>query len=297
MGIRGQPRFVSRVRSWRITAATNPESQIPNPDDMRPMTSFKITVAYDGTGFVGWQRQAAGTSIQGMLEDALRPLAGCDVAVAGAGRTDAGVHAIGQVASFAIERTVDTTTVVRALNARLPPEVRVIAAEEAPAGFHARFSARAKSYRYRIRNAEVDDPFDRRYAWHLPGPLDVDAMACAATLVEGEHDFAAFQAAGSDAASTVRRVVRSRIAVSDTDGCRGSGRVITYDTSGAGYLRHMVRAIVGSLVDVGRGRRPADWIGELLTTRDRAMAGRTAPAHGLFLVSVDYGISTLAAEP
>src|SRR6476646_6703909 len=158
------------------------------------MPTFKITVAYDGTDYIGWQRQATGTSIQGLLEDALREFGDGDVAVSGAGRTDAGVHALAQVASFAIARDV----VVRALNAKLPEAVRVMAAEEVTAAFHARFDARAKTYRYRIWNGDVLPPFERRYAWHVPGSLDVAAMQRAAALIEGEHDFAAFQSAGSD---------------------------------------------------------------------------------------------------
>lgn len=273
------------------------------------MATFKITLAYDGTGLVGWQRQAAGTSVQGLVEDALRPLAGADVAVAGAGRTDAGVHALGQVASFRLERPVDPATVVRALNARLPSQVRALTAEEMPASFHARFSARVKSYRYRIWNADVENPFDRRYALHLAGALDLDAMARAARLLEGEHDFGAFQASGSGAASTKRRVIRcglrsgERRLAADADAIADSAAIgarrspmITFDIAGNGFLRHMVRAVVGSLVEIGRGRRRPEWLNELLQTADRAEAGPTVPPHGLFLVSVDYD-DVLAAEP
>lgn len=276
------------------------------------MTTFRITLAYDGTDFVGWQRQASGISVQGLIEGALRPLAGGDVAVAGAGRTDAGVHALGQVASFTIDRAVDAATLVRALNARLPPDVRVLTAGEALPTFHARFSARAKSYRYRIWNADVLNPFDRKYAWHLAGPLDVDAMARAAQAIEGEHDFAAFQASGSDAASTVRRITHCEVRSGDCGltpdhGCpppifnqpairHPRSAMINFGITGTGFLRHMVRALVGSLVEVGRGRRPPEWIRTLIEGRDRTEAGPTAPAHGLFLVSVDYG-DFLAAEP
>jgi tRNA pseudouridine38-40 synthase len=151
------------------------------------MPTFKIVLAYDGTGYVGWQRQDNGVSIQAQIEDALRALDGRDVAVAGAGRTDAGVHALGQVAAFTIARELEPDALVRALNGHLPRAIRVIAAEQAAPGFHPRFSAHKKTYRYRLWNDEVMSPFEREYAWHVPGPLDVEAMGAAARLVEGRH--------------------------------------------------------------------------------------------------------------
>jgi tRNA pseudouridine38-40 synthase len=244
------------------------------------MKTFKITLAYDGTGFVGWQRQAAGVSVQGLLEDALRELDERDVAVAGAGRTDAGVHALGQVASFPLARVIAPHALVRALNARLPDQVRALSAVEVPAGFHARFGARTKMYRYRVWNAERLNPFERQYAWHVMGGLDVDQMDAAARLVEGRHDFAAFQASGGARRTTEREVYSSRVT--------GSGALVLYEISGNGFLRHMVRAIVGTLVEIGRGRRGADWMREVIASRDRSHAGPTAPAEGLFLVGVDY---------
>ena len=255
------------------------------------MPSFKIVVAYDGTDYVGWQRQANGVSIQGLIEEALRAIAGCAVAVAGAGRTDSGVHALGQVASFTIERALSADAVVRALNAHLPEAVRIMSADEVPPAFHPRFDAIAKTYRYRIWNGEVVSPFERRYAWHVTGALDVDGMAAAARLVEGEHDFAAFQATGSDVATTARHVTSSLVARPfGSLGIEGSKDepLIVYEITGAGFLRHMVRTIVGSLVEVGRGRQPVKWMAAVLASRDRAAAGPTAPAAGLFLVRVDY---------
>jgi tRNA pseudouridine38-40 synthase len=253
---------------------------------------FKLTVAYDGTGFVGWQRQAQGTSIQGLLEDALSALDGRPVAVSGAGRTDAGVHAIGQVASARIARQIDAASIVRAVNVRLPSSVRVLAAAEVPGTFRTRFDARAKTYRYRIWNAEVIGPFERAYAWHLPvPPLHVDRMQEAARLVEGRHDFAAFQAAGAETATTERVVFSSRVERGSavlSDGPASDSPVIVYDIRGDGFLRHMVRNIVGTLVDIGRGSRPIEWMREVLDGRDRARAGRTAPPEGLFLVGVEY---------
>jgi tRNA pseudouridine38-40 synthase len=251
------------------------------------MPSYKITLAYDGTDFIGWQRQATGTSVQGLIEDALREFGDGDIAVSGAGRTDAGVHALAQVASFALVRAIAPDVLVRALNAKLPDAVRVTAAEQVPASFHARFDARRKTYRYRIWNADVLPPFERRYAWHVPGGLDVVAMRQAAAIVEGIHNFAAFQSAGSDVATTTRHVYRSTLAA--------DGALLVYETVADGFLRHMVRALAGSLVEVGRGRETPDWFTRVLDTRQRSAAGRTAPAHGLFLVGVDYP-DALAAE-
>jgi tRNA pseudouridine38-40 synthase len=272
------------------------------------MPSFKITLAYDGTEFVGWQRQANGVSIQGLIEDALGKLDGRPVAVAGAGRTDSGVHALGQVAAFTLDRSMPADALLRALNAHLPDAIRVTLAAEVPASFHPRFAARSKTYCYRILNTEVASPFERRYAWHVPGALDVDAMDAAARLLEGEHDFAAFQASGSDVASTTRAVLSSRIAdcrsridCGCSPGTAGDhpirtaamrnpqSPILAYEVTGSGFLRHMVRTIAGTLVEIGRGRRPAESMAHLLVLRDRAQAGPTAPAAGLFLVGVDYG--------
>jgi len=253
---------------------------------------FKITLAYDGTGFVGWQRQASGVSIQGLLEDALRELDGRPVAVAGAGRTDAGVHALGQTASFSLERAIAPDALVRALNARLPEQVRAIDAADVPDGFHARFGARTKLYRYRLWNADVLDPFERFYAWHVPGRLDVDRMAAAARLLEGRHDFAAFQAAGGTTHTTEREVYASHLTAGGPEGINHRGteaqRLFMYEITGDGFLRHMVRSIVGTLVEIGRGRHDVEWMREVIASRDRAQAGPTAPPEGLFLVAVGY---------
>src|SRR6202049_2222715 len=173
--------------------------------------TFKITLAYDGTAFVGWQRQASGASIQGLLEEALARLDHGEVIVSGAGRTDAGVHALGQVASFSLRRAIDGPSLVRSLNASLPDTVRVLAADLVPGTFHARYSARRKTYRYHLWNADVLSPFERPYVWHVYGPLDRDAMVAAARLIEGRHDFAAFRAAGGKTRSTEREVFWSRV--------------------------------------------------------------------------------------
>jgi tRNA pseudouridine38-40 synthase len=269
------------------------------------MPSFRITVAYDGTDYVGWQRQANGVSIQGLIEDALEKLDGRAVAVAGAGRTDSGVHALGQVAGFTLGRAMAADVLVRALNAHLPDAIRVIAADEVPATFHPRFAAHSKTYRYRILNGEVANPFERRYTWHVPGALDLVAMRAAARLLVGQHDFAAFQASGSDVASTTREILSSWIVAESAAADAGSllphprsdllplqatpDPILAYEITGSGFLRHMVRTIVGTLVEIGRGRRPVDSMAQLLILGDRASAGPTAPASGLFLVGVDYG--------
>lgn len=247
------------------------------------MPLFRITLAYDGAGFVGWQRQAAGVSIQGLLEDALGEIEGGAVSVVGAGRTDAGVHALGQVAAFTLTRDIDADVVVRALNAHLPEAVRVLAAEIAAADFHPQFAARSKTYRYRIWNGHAVSPFERAYVWHVPGPLDVEAMAAAARLFEGTHDFKGFQGSGSDVKTTVRTVHESAIGRSVI-----GDALIHYEIRGDGFLRHMVRTIAGTLVEVGRGRRSAESMRELIAAGDRSAVGQTAPPHGLFLVRVEY---------
>jgi tRNA pseudouridine38-40 synthase len=245
--------------------------------------TLKITLQYDGTDFVGWQRQASGTSIQGLLEAALRPIEGGAVTVHGAGRTDAGVHALGQVCSCTLTATIEPATLARALNAVLPPEVRVTQAEVAADDFHARFSATGKIYDYRIVSAAFVSPFVRRYVWHILPPLDVASMEAASAVLVGEHDFAAFQAAGSEVHTSIRTIRRI-----DWSGTGGADDPLVLRIEGNGFLRHMVRTIAGTLVEIGLRRRPAGTIGEILDSKARARAGATAPASGLFLRQVLY---------
>jgi tRNA pseudouridine38-40 synthase len=252
--------------------------------------TLKITLAYDGTAYVGWQRQAAGTSIQGLLEAAIARIEGDAVTVTGAGRTDAGVHALGQVASVMVpsaSSSIACDAYVRALNASLPEDVRVKAVEEAGEDFHARFSARAKTYRYRLTRGGVASPFESRYAWHVTHPLDAASMRAALEACRGEHDFAAFQSTGTPVRDTVRTMLA--VGVSEAPEPLESGApLLVIELTGTGFLRHMVRAIAGTLVEIGRGRWPSAEMAAILASRDRSRAGPTAPPQGLFLIRVDY---------
>jgi len=260
--------------------------------------TLKIVLAYDGTDLVGWQRQAEGVSVQGLLEEALSAFERRPVAVVGAGRTDAGAHALGQVASCRFEHALAGEALRRALNATLPGDVRVLHVESAADDFHARYSAHAKTYRYLILNADYASPFERRYTWHVTQPLNLGAMAAAASALVGTHDFAAFQGAGSASRTTVRTVARATVASPPFVEVFGTAlavsrrpedsRLIVFEMTGNGFLRHMVRNAVGSLVEIGSGRREPGWLVEVMAGRDRMQAGPTAPASGLFLVAVEY---------
>ncbi len=248
-----------------------------------PARVLKLTVQYDGTDHVGWQRQAEGSSIQGALEDALADFEGKPVTVNGAGRTDAGVHALAQVASVRVHAAHDVESIQRGLNAVLPSSIRVARVEDALPAFHARFDAAAKTYEYRIVNAPFVSPFLSRYAWHVPRPLDLEAMMRAGEALVGRHDFAAFQGTGSDVPHSVRTVE----SIEWQEGRRPDDPLVLAITAD-GFLRHMVRSIAGTLVDIGLGRWRHAEAGEILASRERARAGRTAPPHGLFLRDVRY---------
>jgi tRNA pseudouridine38-40 synthase len=240
------------------------------------MRRIKLKVAYDGGSFHGWQVQPGLPTIQGELERIVSEIEGAPVQVAGSGRTDAGVHALEQVAAFSFENPIPMPNLRKAMNRLLPPTVRVISAEEVAPEFHPRFDAKAKTYEYRIVRTEVCSPFDWPYAHHYPYPLDEERMAQFARVLEGEHDFTVFAAADeSDAEgrSKVRTIFSSTLA-------GGGGRLI-YRVRGSGFLKHMVRNIVGTLIEAGRGNL-AD------PSALPVKSGPTAPAKGLFLVNVDY---------
>lgn len=244
------------------------------------MRTIKLRIAYDGTVYCGWQRQTNGPTIQAAIEDAFIPLLGEAPTVTGAGRTDTGVHALGQVASVRITSDLGVDAIRRALNVRLAPDIRILSVEDAAADFHARFAATGKTYRYRIVTSEIVSPFDRWFVWHLPSRLHLDAMRAAAAHLVGRHDFVVFQSAHSSVTETVRTITRVDL--------HPTGDGFSVEVHGDGFLRYMVRAIVGTLVDVGAGRRDPDTMPSLLRSRARHQAGDTAPASGLTLVSVDY---------
>jgi len=259
------------------------------------MPCYRLTLAYDGTDFAGWQAQSAASgarTVQGVLEQALSRLAGGErVVVVGAGRTDAGVHALGQVASFRLEREMAAGALARALNGLLPPDLRVRDAAPAPAGFDARRSALSKLYRYELDTGPVRLPQRRRVAGHVPWRLDEAGVAEAAALFLGRRDFAATASSGGSATSTVRTITRSEAVFSDGP---GAGRVLTYEVEASGFLRKMVRSLVGGLVAVGRGQRTVADLRRALEAGDRRLWPPPAEAHGLTLVRVDYEPQVLA---
>ena len=252
------------------------------------MRTLKLTLAYDGGDFIGWQRQPVGRSIQGELERVFKEIEGERIDVHGAGRTDAGVHALAQVASVRLTHDIETESLARALNSKLPSSIRVFSVEEVQDQFHARFSSRRKNYRYFIAPGLVVSPFVRRYAWHVAEQLDVSAMDRASAAFVGQHDFAAFQAVGSDVETTVRTISEVTLGARPLPGVESTDGLTSVDVIGDGFLRHMVRIMVGTLVAIGRGQRPVNAISDVIRSGERESAGVTAPAHGLFLVNVDY---------
>jgi tRNA pseudouridine38-40 synthase len=253
--------------------------------------TLKLTLAYDGTDFSGWQRQADKRTVQAVVEDALAPIEKQRVVVIAAGRTDAGVHAAAQVASVTLESEIANDDLHRALNATLPADIRVVAIEEAGLDFNARHDARRKTYHYAIWNGMAVPPFLRRYALLVPQQLDIAAMNEAAEALLGDHDFVSFQATGSNVKSTVRRVVSSAVRELEPDFFgpvpRGD-RLLRYEVTGTGFLRHMVRNIAGTLIECGRRGSGAPAMRAVVDARDRSRAGATAPAHGLTLWKVEY---------
>lgn len=254
------------------------------------MRRIKITLAYDGTAYHGWQVQPALPTIQGALEGVVGEIEGRPVKVEGSGRTDAGVHALAQVAAFSIENPIPPVNLRRAMNRLLPRDIRILAAEEAPDSFNPRYDARSKTYEYRIFRGETCPPFERLYVHHHPYPLDLGRMLEAAAVLEGEHDFTAFAASDETDAlrrSKVRTVFSSRV-ISEPPR-------LFYRIRGSGFLKHMVRNIAGTLLEAGKGNLDAAAIRALLAPGASVKAGPTAPASGLFLIEVDYGPAAGAA--
>jgi len=249
------------------------------------MRSFKLLISYDGTNFFGWQTQPGRRTVQETLEGAIASVTGQSVHIISSGRTDTGVHALGQVVAFGAETRLTPHVLLRALNAVLPQDISVQDVSEVHGDFHPTHDVARKRYRYLIHNGPVRDVFRRRYCWHFnQGVLDAEAMHRAALPLIGTHDFSSFETAGSERNSSVRTIF-------DIFVRRGSGEEkdwITIEVEADGFLYNMVRAIVGTLVEVGRGVEPESWPAEVLRAADRSVAGPTAPPQGLFLVMVDY---------
>jgi tRNA pseudouridine38-40 synthase len=243
--------------------------------------TIKLIIEYDGSNYLGWQIQPNGETIQGVIQDRLKRLTAESLHVMGSGRTDAGVHALGQVAHFKTESRMDANTFQRALNSLLPEDIVIRRAEEVQADFHARKHARSKVYEYRILNRVTPPAVDRQYVWHVPQKLEFNEMRKATRTLVGEHDFSAFRSVGSSTRSSVRNILRA-------DWKKGKGGLLRFEIEASGFLKQMVRGIVGTLVEVGRGKISAQEFKRILDSKDRKEAGPTAPARGLFLKEVKY---------
>jgi tRNA pseudouridine38-40 synthase len=242
--------------------------------------NIKVVLEYDGSGFVGWQQQASGRTVEAELRRALRELTGAEHKVFAAGRTDAGAHAEGQVVSFELDGRISPTRLVAALNARLPDDVSVLTAEHVADGFHARYSARWRRYRYRYLDRRARPALQRGRCWHVAGALDVDAMSAAAQALVGKHDWTSYCSASEPPDARVREMRSAKVA--------RQGDFVELELVAEGFLRGLARSIAGALAEVGRGHQPPEWVGEVLAARDRRLAPRTAPAGGLTLMEVIY---------
>jgi tRNA pseudouridine38-40 synthase len=261
---------------------------------------LKLTVAYDGSAYAGWQIQPDKPTVQGTFEATWQRLTQESLRVSAAGRTDAGVHALGQVVGLSTETRLSNDDLHRGMNALLPNDIAVCTLEDADENFHATYDAVGKRYRYHIHNGRAPSVFQRNYAWHYPQPLDAQLMHAAAQGLVGRHDFSSYETAGSPRPDSVRAIHELRVVRSPAGEFLGnsstpiSGKLpfvpqhITIDVAGDGFLYNMVRTIVGTLIEVGVGKQAVAWPAEVLATQDRRRAGQTAPPHGLFLVNVDY---------
>jgi tRNA pseudouridine38-40 synthase len=248
--------------------------------------NYKLLIQYDGTDFHGWQVQENQRTVQGELQRVLSLLEDSEIGVAGSGRTDAGVHAEGQVASVKLVRSFTPDKLRGAINGNLWRDLRILQVEKAPEDFHARFSARGKTYVYRVVNAPVISPFWTRFAHHEARPLDVSKMNEASRVFLGKHDWTAFSSANSDAQTRVRTI--TEFSVESIWDSRANSSIIEFRITGDGFLRYMVRSIVGTMLEVGRGEKDSDTIQSAIVSGDRDLAGVTAPANGLTLVKVFY---------
>jgi len=248
--------------------------------------NYRFLIQYDGTDFHGWQVQENDRTIQGELERVIGTLEDAPVKVVGSGRTDAGVHAEGQVANVNMNRRFTPDRLRAAINGNLWRDIRIMNVELAPEDFHARFSARNKTYLYRIVNAPVMTPFWRRFAHHESRPLDIGRMTAASRMLLGEHDWTAFSSAQADGENRVRTVTDCTIQTVWDPRARAS--MIEFSISANGFLRYMVRSIIGTIIEIGRGEKDSDTIQTAIVTGDRSLAGKTAPAHGLTLMKVEY---------
>ncbi len=245
------------------------------------MRYIKLLIEYDGTNYQGWQVQTKGPTIQGILEEKLGLLTGGPIQLFGSGRTDSGVHALGQVAHFKTQGQMDIQSMQRALNSLLPHDIVIRKIEEVDEGFHARKQSKSKIYEYRILNRNLRSAFHRGYIWHIPQKLNLAEMKKSTRWLIGEHDFSSFRSVGTPTRTAVRRVIRA-------EWKRGRGGLVRFEIEANGFLKQMVRSIVGTLVEVGKGKINPEEFQKILTLKDRKKAGPTAPAHGLFLREVKY---------
>jgi tRNA pseudouridine38-40 synthase len=249
-------------------------------DPMELPRKIKMVLQYDGTSYHGWQRQKGDLSIQEVIEEKIQVITGGFSTLIASGRTDAGVHALGQVCHFLTNSTIAPEALRKGLNSLLPDDILIEEVMDAPAHFHARYSARSKVYEYRVLNRLQPDPFLRFYSWHVPFRLNIDVMKDCLSLLQGSHDFSSFRSSGSENTNPTREMIRGELHAED--------EILRFLFEADGFLRHMVRNIVGTLVDVGRGKWGAEEFRKILESKDRQKAGVKSPPQGLYLVRVRY---------